>query len=422
MKNTDNVLRVGGIGTGRIFQFAHLRAYPAFIEKARMVGFYDLNADRAREAKAKHAALLEDFAATHPEHAERVRENLGELRVHDSLESLFAQVDMVDICTHSRGRMPAAIAAFKAGVHASVEKPMARTWTEADRADRVLRESPGVKFQLTDDNVFEVKYRAMRDLIDRGDIGEVQTITLIRGSQLSSKSVLKAQANALENGGGCLMDYGSHGLAGSISLLGPDYRPVKVKAVGIAVRHRNRVLEDEPYVMEVDDNAQIKVFLENAATGAWATIFLEATWCGGHISLDDEKSGRQAAGYIQVVGDRGVLESRSKALVTLKHENGGITELPLREFPGETISMSDGLQTFIDAVREGREPDVGIRYGADVIAVCGAAYLSALRGTAVTLEEFKEYSRGFIEKLGDGEKADDAIILDLLAPYRYKGA
>ena len=37
MKNKDGLIRVGGVGTGRIFQHAHLRVYPKFWEKTRLV-------------------------------------------------------------------------------------------------------------------------------------------------------------------------------------------------------------------------------------------------------------------------------------------------------------------------------------------------------------------------------------------------
>ena len=410
MKNQDKIIRIGGVGTGRIFQGAHTRAYPAFLGEAHVVGFYDLDKQRAVQAKERYEGVLTEMAAKHPDRADLIQANIAELLVHDSLDSLLDQVDMVDIATHARGRMPTAIAAFEKGVSAMAEKPMARTWTEADRAVRALEKHPQALFQLNDDNVFEPKYRLIHDLIERGEIGEVQAVTLIRGSGLDANTVLKAQANGLENGGGCMMDYGSHGLAGAMSLFGSDYKPIKVKAVHIGVFYPHRVLEDEPFTMEVDDNAQFKVLMVNQRTGAWATIFLEATWCGGHIGEGDEKPGTQGGGYLQVVGDKAVIESRSFTGMTLKYYSGGVEEIPWIHYPGETVSVHNEMESFFNVFREGGKPEIDIHFGADVIAVCGAAYLSAIRETAVTLEEFKDFSRGYIEKHGDNEKADDAIV------------
>jgi len=415
MKSKDGILRVGGIGTGRIFQWAHIRSYPRILHKARLVGFYDLNKARAEQALEKARTVLQEYTEEHPEAADAVKENISELEVHDSLESLFEQVDVVDIATHARGRMPSAIAAFEHGVHAMAEKPMARTWTETDRAARRLAASKGVLFQLNDDNVFEPKYRTLSDLISQGIIGKPQSMTLVRGSALDGKTVLKAQANAMENGGGCLLDYGSHGMAGTWSVIGRNYRPVLVDAVSIDVLYRHRVLEDEPYIMEVDDNARVKVLFQDPDTGSWLTVYIEATWCGAHIGLAREDRRFQ----IQIVGDQGVIESTRGPHITVRHYNGGVTELPLREFAGESISMCDEIETFIDHIYANTAPELDIHFGGDIIAICGAAYLSAIRKKAVSLEEFKEYSRGFVKKHGDTAKADDAIVAELLAPYKY---
>jgi predicted dehydrogenase len=408
---------VGGVGTGRIFQWAHLRPYPQLWRKARLVAFYDLNPDRAREARDKYAGLLEEYAHEHPEAAEYVQQNLAELTCCDTLDEILDCVDVVDVCTHSRGRMAVAMAAFEKGVHCMVEKPMARTWIEADRAARACADHPDVLFQLNDDNAFDPKYHAYRDLVRQGAVGKVQHVTLIRGSGTDATTVLKSQASALDNGGGCLMDYGSHGIAGVWSVLGLNMRPVRVEAVKIGVRFPHRVLEGEPVRLEVEDDAHVKILFEDPETGEWVTVFLEATWSGGEIGLDERKSGAQAGGYVRIEGDEGVIESTDKTSIRVLHWDGGESVIPLREYPGETISVLEEVEAFIDAVRGEREPVLDINFGAEVIATCGAAYLSALRNRPVTLEEFREFSRGYVDEYGDNERAEEALLKDLLEPY-----
>ena len=420
MKNKDGLIRVGGVGTGRIFQHAHLRVYPKFWEKTRLVGLFDLNPARSRQARDKYAQLLEEYATANPSAAAAMRDNLAELRCYDSLDELLGQVDLIDVATHARGRMAAAIAAMQAGVHVMTEKPMARTWTEGDRAARVNVSHPQVFFQLNDDNVFDPKYRAYHDLIRQGLIGKVQHVTLIRGSRLDATSVLKSQASALDNGGGCLLDYGSHGLAGIWSVLGIHYKPVKVEAVQIGVLFPHRILEGEPYLMEVDDNAQIKILFEDSHSASWVTVFLEASWCGGHIGLEKEKNGGQANGYIYFVGDKGTLYSNSGNSICLRTYDGGEVNFPQREFPGETIAFDTQIGGFLDRILAGERSEIDANFGAEVIAICGAAYLSAIQGRAVTMDEFKSFSREYIHKYGDNEQADDAIVLDLLKPYRQR--
>lgn len=422
MKNKDGVIRIGGVGTGRIYKHAHLRAYPEFLDKAWGVGFYDAMPGRAQVAMDAYKTRLTELAAQRPDLEDAIKANLAELTVHDSIDSLLEQVDLIDICTHARGRMPSAIAAFNKDVSAMAEKPMARTWSEVDRAIRAKQKHPAALFQLNDDNAFEPKYRMIGAAIDRGEIGKIQHVTIIRGSGTAHKTVLKAQATGLENGGGCLMDYGTHGLAGIMTIFGRQYRPTTVQAVQIATLYPHRILEDEPFYVEVDDNAQLKILMEDTESGSWATVFLEATYSGGHISLYQPKPGGQAGGVLEIVGDRGVITTAEEESFTIKYFNGGQEVIPLAVYEGETISVQTEMNSMFDAIRSGTDPELDLSFGADNIATVGAAYLSQVRdGTAVTLDEFKEFSKGFVKKYGDTEEADDAIVSALLEPYKRRG-
>jgi len=430
VKHEDRIVRVGGVGTGRVFQWAHTQVYPKLLEKARLVGFYDKNPVRAQEARDKYTNILETYAAEHPQTAESVKANLAELRCYDTLDALLDQVDLIDVCTTTRGRMPSAVRALEKGVHSMLEKPMARTWTEADRAVRAFEANPKVFCQYNDDNMFDPKYRVLHDLLQQGVIGKAQSMWLIRGSGLDATTVLKSQASGLENGGGCLMDYGSHGLAGALYVLGissrgmgdfPHHlRIVKVEAVQIGVLFPYRVLEGEPFHLEVDDNAQVKFLLENPETGTWTTIFLEASWSGGHIGLgkgEYGKRGGQSAGFLRIEGDEGIIDATEKDHIRITRWDGGETIVPLREYAGERIAMTHEIETFIDHIRSDTPPDIDVRFGAEVIAACGAAYYSAILKRAVTLDEFRDFSREFVEKYGDTEEADEAILNYLLEPY-----
>ena len=428
MKHSDGILRIGGVGTGRIFQWAHLKPYLRLLKRARLVGFFDLDPARAQEARGKYAKTLEEYAAAHSDAAGDIRANLDELRVHESLDGLLEQCDVIDVCTTTRGRMPSVMAALDRGVHSMVEKPMARTWLECDRAQRAFVARPDVCFQLNDDNVFDPKYRLLHDLVAQGAVGRVQSVALTRGSRLDSTSVLKSQASALENGGGALMDYGSHALAGVWYVLGTHLRIVKVEAVKIAVRFPNRVLEGEPFLVEVDDDAHVGFLFEDPRSGSWVTVFLEATWCGAEIGLSEEREpgagdgrGGPGGGYLRIQGDDGVILASEKDKIRIRHWDGGETLVPLREYPGETISFEHEIETFIDCVCAGEPPEIGLAFGSEIIAAIGAAYLSAIRKRAVTLDEFKAFSLGYVDQHG-GEQAEEAILADLLAPYRRRAA
>ena len=421
MHNGNGVIRVGGVGTGRIFQHAHLAPYLRIMDKARLVGFYDAVPERAAAARDRYARTLEAFAEEKPQYADHVRDNLAQLRVGETLDQVLEGVDLIDICTTTQGRMESALCALEKGVHAMGEKPMARTWISADRAAHAYGRRPDVFFQLNDDNAFDPKYLAVGDLIKTGAIGRPQSIWIIRGSMLNSKNVLKSQANALSNGGGCLMDYGAHGLAGIWAALGRNYRFTLVDAVDISVRFPNRVLENDPYIMEVDDNARFKVLLEDIDTGSWVTVYMEATWCGGHIGPRDMRQDTGGCPLFRIEGDEGVLDATPHNEIVVTRWDGGRTAYPLRTMPGETVSFNDEIETMVDCVRAGRRPEVDVTFGAEIIAVCGAAYYSAIEKRAVTLEEFKEFCRSYMEKYGDNEDAERALLEHLMKPFAWKG-
>jgi len=421
MSNPDRILRVGGVGTGRIFQWAHLNPYLRLMDKARLVAFHDLAPARAREARDKYAQALEDFAESCPDAAAAARENIAELKVCDSLDELLEHVDLIDICTTTRGRMDAAVRALERGVHSMGEKPMARNWIEADAAATAFAGKPDVFFQLNDDNVFDPKYVAVHDLLAQGLIGRPQSVWIVRGSKLDSTSVLKSQADALSNGGGCLMDYGSHGLAGVWSVLGAGYRFKQGEAVSIDVLFRDRGLEGDPVTMQVEDNARFKVLLEDAETGSWVTIFMEASWCGGHIGPREMRKDVGGGGFFRIEGDEGLLDASDGDKIVLRRWDGGETTFPLRQYPGETISFNSEIETMIECALAGRPPEIDVNFGAEIIAVCGAAYYSAIEKRAVTLDEFKQLCRSYVEKHGDVERASVALLTDLMKPYAAGG-
>jgi predicted dehydrogenase len=162
------------------------------------------------------------------------------------------------------------------------------------------------------------------------------------------------------------------------------------------------------------------VLLEDPDTGRWVTVFMEATWCGPHIGLMEKRKDAPGGGFLRIEGDTGVINASQRDHFTISRWDGGETVLPLREYPGETISFAHEIETMVDCVRTGTPPEIDVSFGAEVIAVCGAAYLSAIEKRAVTLDEFKDFSRGFLQKHGNREDAAEAVLGALLGPYRKR--
>ena len=76
-----------------------------------------------------------------------------DVKLCDSPEELISHVDMIDICSPARYHAQYAVMALQKNVHVMTEKPMARTWWEANQVAEAARKSKAM-FQLNDDNLF----------------------------------------------------------------------------------------------------------------------------------------------------------------------------------------------------------------------------------------------------------------------------
>ena len=137
------------------------------LPSVELTAVYDPDRAAATQTREHYLSLLAETSGISPARAE--------VAVCDSPEALLAQVDMIDICAPVRWHAPYAAMALARGVHVMTEKPMARTWWEARHVADVADGSPAF-FQLNDDNVFIPRSRALRNVIESGMIGEVQTI------------------------------------------------------------------------------------------------------------------------------------------------------------------------------------------------------------------------------------------------------
>lgn len=143
---------IGIIGCGKIAQVRHIPEYADHPE-AKLVGFYDLNQQRAQE-------LAERYGGT----------------AYDSVEALLAnpQIDAVSICAANFAHAELTIAALKAGKHVLCEKPMATTLADCEAMAAAAREAG--KFLMIGHNQRLAKAHALaRKLIVDGLIGDIVT-------------------------------------------------------------------------------------------------------------------------------------------------------------------------------------------------------------------------------------------------------
>ena len=143
---------IGIIGCGKIAQVRHIPEYAAN-PNARIVGFFDMNRQRAAELARQYDA-----------------------RSYDTLEQLLAdpEIDAVSVCVANHAHAQVSIDAMRAGKDVLCEKPMATTIEECEEMVRVTDEC-GRKLMIGQNQRLAKAHVVARRLLEQGWIGRVLT-------------------------------------------------------------------------------------------------------------------------------------------------------------------------------------------------------------------------------------------------------
>jgi len=404
---SDKPFRVGCMGAGKIFNEAHLRAYIS-LDSVELGAIYDPDHQRAESTREHYLSLLKEAG-----------QNVDgiEVQLCDSPEELISSVDMIDICSPARYHAQYAVMALELNVHVMTEKPMARTWWEANKVEEAARRSQGM-FQLNDDNLFIPRYRALRNVIDDGMIGEVQHIWITRGYH-GPEDRGDWFWDPMENGGGAIMDYGSHAVSSVWFLAGYDKSPGDVRSLGIEARQKTRLIGGRFRQIETDDDAHFKVRFVNPRNGDWITAVIEATWAWPELGRD----GSDVHGYIEVEGSRGTVtacvDENARDYLRVVSRTFGERIIPVEGALSEAGSFRLEIDNFVKSIRAGVPSILNANVAAGGIRMINSAQLSELRGrVTITPEELMEFSREYAEAASDPWKGGDQIISALYAPFR----
>ena len=398
-----------------------------------VTGFYDVDESASQNTLTHYRALVDQEIQglkSGPEYqggqrvADRMstssriaqlQKGLDSAYVYSSPEKLTSEVDIVAICTPVVWHVPYAKMAVEHGAHAMSEKPMGRTWWEARRLRDAVRNS-GKLYQLSDDNVFIPRYQALRNVLESGLIGEVQSLWMARGSHGGEVGWFW---NPTLSGGGSLMDYGTHAVTSTWFLLGYDKRLVRVKSTGIRKRQPTRSVEGRLQRVSVEDDAHFKVCFEDPKSKDLIVANIEASWSWSELGTPSsgprgyvlvEGSEGTATGFVDEVNDRDYLK------VTRHGFSEKLIQVPTVK--PERESVEGEIRNFVECVRFGVPSMLNEDVGLGVMEVLGSAYLSELRGrVAISPEEFKEFSEEVGSKQGSDMDAGAAIVSALMKPY-----
>ena len=143
---------IGIIGCGKIAQVRHIPEY-AENPDAKLVGFYDINQQRAEELAKKYDA-----------------------KAYASVEDLLADenIDAVSICVANHAHADVTIKALEAGKDVLCEKPMATTMEDCEAMVATAKKT-GKKLMIGQNQRLAKAHAKAKKLIDEGWIGKVLT-------------------------------------------------------------------------------------------------------------------------------------------------------------------------------------------------------------------------------------------------------
>lgn len=401
-------VKVGVVGSGGIFQGAHLPAYPDIYE-AHLVSICDVSKDVLALAERKTKSLYLEKAQKaeekgNIEQSVQLREDAENLKTYSDISEMLSkeELDLIDVCTPTKYHSLTAIMALNQGVNVMCEKPMARTYLECIDVVEAVEKS-GKLYQHNENWLYDPFWYNAKKIIESGAIGENQLVfiaTAHGGPEWASWFW-----NPDIAGGGALLDNGVHAITTSWYLSGFDKNPAIVKAAdpyGICIRMKTRILQGMFKTFEVEDDAHILIRFEDNE-GKWSTAHVEGSW-----------SHRDSLDTI-IIGTNGTIKPAYKegeTLLEITDAFGAKREINLGR-ASWTQGFAGEIRNMCNCVLNNVKPMCDEKIGTETTAIVQSAYLSQKKGRKpVTLEEFKKYAHKIKEK--EGKKASEVLMKELL--------
>ncbi|HEY4098419.1 MAG TPA: Gfo/Idh/MocA family oxidoreductase [Baekduia sp.] len=296
---------------------------------------------------------------------------------YDTLDdALEEDVDLVVVVAPNRFHVSLATAAISAGCHVVVDKPLAVD-AAAARAVAERAEDAGVVLSVFHNRRWDDDFLTLRRVVDEGLLGSVLRVeSRFDRWRPELKEGAWREGGDPADGGGLLLDLGSHLVDQAVQLLGP----VASVYAELDVRRPGAVVEDD-------------VFVALAHVGGARSHL----WAGMHAAHE--------APRFRVLGDRASFVSVGLDPQEGQLRGGGSprdagfgrrpTELAARLFdggggPGEAVAMEAGRWTafyegVVEAVRTEGAPPVSGGEAVGVLELLDAARESAARRAVVAV-------------------------------------
>lgn len=250
-------IRAAVVGCGGIANGKHLPALMHYKNDVEVVAFCDIIPERAENAAAKFGA---PGAKVYADYRQLLEDK---------------SIDTVHVCTPNRSHSFITIDALEAGKHVICEKPMAKTYAEA-KAMLDAAKRTGKLLTIGYQNRYRNDTMYIKRTCETGELGEIYFAKAhaIRRRAVPTWGVF---LNEYEQGGGPLIDIGTHALDLTLWCM-DNYKPKMVvgsvfKKLSDQTETGNAWGDWDPKEFTVEDSAFGYIVMENGAT-----IVLESSW------------------------------------------------------------------------------------------------------------------------------------------------
>jgi len=350
-------IRIGIIGCGGIANNKHLPSLSKLTDMCEIIAFCDIIPERAKEAAEKYGT--------------------PDAKVYTDYRELLknGDVEVVHVLTPNVSHSEITIAAFEAGKHVMCEKPMAHTSADAERMIEAAKKA-GKKFTIGYQSRFRDDAITLRAAVDEGALGKIY-FAKAHATRRKAVPTWGVFTNKALQGGGCLIDIGTHALDLTLWLM-DNYEPESVSGSVYYELGKNPMGNMfgpwDPETFDVEDSAFGYIKMKNGAT-----IFLESSWA---LNTTDYKEaccslcGTEGGAEMTIDGSKRSVKLNSAKYGQLMEEVvSGSGEVAY--FSGESNSPSyREARQWLEAIRDDREPLVKPEQALVVTRILEAIYRS----------------------------------------------
>jgi predicted dehydrogenase len=330
-------LKVGVIGVGQMGA-KHAEVY-ARLPQAELVGLADPRIDACRQVAGR----------------------LGVEDAYEDYQELLARADLeaVSICTPDEAHKEPVLAAIDAGKHIMLEKPLATELKEAEEIVSALDQS-SVKAMVAYLLRFDPRYLAVKEAIERGDLGEIVYIVSHRNSPHTEGPKRYKAGTSLT------MHVAVHDL--DLITWFMQTQPSKVFAIAVS-----KLLE----VKQMTDAASALITFENGVLASVNYSWVLPDHSTTRLDARMEVVGTHGSAYVGVYHEQAVLLTSARGIDApdVHHAPG---------FGGEVRGdLREELIAFIDCVLHDRPSPIPVEEGLHSLKLANAIEESISKGIAV---------------------------------------